>query len=73
MRARVVPRVGGRVVVVFLAASVRGVVERVDDDLRGLQVLTEEGEEMRFELSRATGSFVSGGQTGPRLYFGDAV
>jgi hypothetical protein len=71
MRQRVVPRVGDQVVVVFLAASVRGVVERVDEDLRGLEVLTEEGEELRFELSRATGSFVSGGQTGPRLYFGD--
>jgi hypothetical protein len=71
MRARGIPHVGDPVVVVFLAASVRGVVEEVDGDLRGLEVRTEEDETLRFELSRVSGSFRSGGQTGARLYFGE--
>jgi hypothetical protein len=46
-------------------------VEHVDADLRGVEVLTEDGETLRFELSRATGHFMSGGQSGPRLLLRD--
>jgi hypothetical protein len=67
--SRTVPRVDAAVTIVYLNGSTRGIVQQVDTDLRGLQVLTEEGEMLRFELSRVTGHFMSGGQAGPRLLF----
>ncbi len=69
MDPRALPRVGAPVVVFFLAARVRGEVVAVDPDLRGLEVLTEEGETMRFKLQRTTGRFQSVGADGARLYF----
>jgi hypothetical protein len=70
-RARGVPRVGAPVTVVFLAAKVRGTVHQVDPDLHGLDVVTDDGDTVRFELSRLTGRFMSEGQSGPRLFFED--
>ncbi len=69
MQPRALPRVGVSVVVFFLAARVRGEVVAVDGDLRGLEVLTNEGETIRFVLQRTTGKFQSEGQTGARLFF----
>ncbi len=69
MRARVIPRVGQTVMISFLAVKVHGIVERVDPDQLGLEVVTEEGEAIRFQLSRITGRFMSEAQTGARLYF----
>jgi hypothetical protein len=69
MHPRALPRVGASVVVFFLAARVRGEVVGVDADLRGLEVLTEDGEIIRFKLQRTTGRFQSERPTGSRLYF----
>jgi len=71
MHPRALPRVGARVVVFFLAARVKGEVVGVDPDLRALEVLTEEGETMRFTLQRTTGRFQSVGTDGARLYFAE--
>jgi hypothetical protein len=65
------PRVGDPVTVVFLAARVEGVVTGVEVDARRVLVMTEEGQALVFELSRATGTFLAGGQqSGARLLFG---
>jgi hypothetical protein len=69
MQPRALPRVGVSVVVFFLAGRVHGEVVAVDPDLRGLEVLTDEGEAIRFVLQRTTGKFQSEGQTGARLFF----
>ncbi len=67
------PHVGGSVRVNFLGTTVRGMVRRVDHAARALEVVTEEGETLRFALNRATATFmVEGSQTGPRLTFEDA-
>jgi hypothetical protein len=72
VRARAVPSVGESVVIIFLASRIGGIVERVDADLRGLEVVTDEGEVLRFALSRVTGRFLSDGQQwGARLFFED--
>jgi hypothetical protein len=55
--------------VVFLSARLPGEVVAVDPDLRGLEVLTEEGEKIRFKLQGATGRFQSEGSGGARLFF----
>ena len=69
-RARAVPRLGGSVTVVFLGRRVVGVVIGVEDGARRLLVRTEEDETIEFVLSRATGTFLAGGnQTGSRLLF----
>jgi len=58
------------VTVVFLGRRVAGVVIGVEQDARRLLVTTEEDETIEFALSRATGTFLAGGnQTGPRLLF----
>lgn len=69
MVPRALPRVGASVTVFFLAARVCGEVVVVDPDQRGLEVLTDEGEAIRFTLQRTTGMFQSDGQTGARLFF----
>ncbi len=69
MQSRALPRVGVAVVVFFLAARVRGEVVAVDSDLRGLEVLTDEGDTIRFVLQLTTGKFQSDGQCGARLFF----
>ncbi|HWC86043.1 MAG TPA: hypothetical protein VG388_05870 [Solirubrobacteraceae bacterium] len=61
---------GDPVTVVYLAARVEGVVTGVDTDARRLLVATEDGQALTFELSRATGTFLAGGQqAGARLLF----
>ena len=71
MRARVLPAVGQSVSVFFLAARAAGTIVAVDDDLRGLEVATADGELIRFVLQRTSGRFQSDGQLGARLYFDD--
>ncbi len=72
MRTRAMPHVGDAVTIVFLAASVFGIIERVEDERRRLHVLTEDGEAMTFTLKRATGRFVAAGdESGARLVFGN--
>jgi hypothetical protein len=43
MRARIVPHVGSPVTVIYLGATVPGIIEQVDDDGRRLVVVTQEG------------------------------
>jgi hypothetical protein len=72
MPLRAMPVVGGRVVVNFLGASVRGTVRSVSEEGRRLEVTTEDGETLAFALNRATATFTAEGhQTGARLTFGD--
>jgi hypothetical protein len=72
MRARAMPYVGRRVAVIYLGATVGGVVRRVEAEGRRLAVATEEGEELLFELDRGTAAFtLPGGQTNARLRFLD--
>jgi hypothetical protein len=71
-RPRAMPHVGDPVTVVFLAARVGGVVTAVDLDARRARVMvdTADGQALAFELSRATGTFLAGGQqSGARLLF----
>jgi hypothetical protein len=72
MRMRAMPRVGQRVLVVFLATRQAGVVGHVDADLHGLEVDLLDGERLRFVLNPGTGRFVVPGDTSVRLYFGEA-
>lgn len=72
MRARAMPEVGGSVAVLYLGATVAGVVTKVDRGGRGLLVVTEDGETLTFALSRATGRFVDDGHGGARLLFEEA-
>jgi hypothetical protein len=67
--SRIIPRLEAPVTIVYLDGRAEGVVQHVEADLRGLRVLTEEGETLHFELSRVTGHFMSGGQSGARLIF----
>jgi hypothetical protein len=72
MRKRAMPYVGRPVTVIHLGAMVDGVVDAVGADGRELQVLTEEGETLRFVLDPATAGFtLAGGQTQARLRFLD--
>jgi hypothetical protein len=64
------PEVGGSVLVDYLGMTVRGMVREVADDGRRLEVVTEDGAALTFELNRATAMFTAGGgQTAPRLRF----
>lgn len=72
VRARAMPYPGRPVVVIYLGAVVGGTVKSVGDGGRSLVVVTDEGEELRFQLDRATASFtLPGGQTSARLRFLD--
>lgn len=72
MALRAMPQLGGRVLVDYLGASVRGTVSAIAADGRQLEVVTEEGSSLTFRLNRATAKFTAdGGQTGPRLRFVD--
>lgn len=54
----------------YLATTVHGTVKEVADDGRRLEVETEDGATLTFELNRATARFTAGGgQTAPRLRF----
>jgi hypothetical protein len=64
------PCVGQSVTVAYLATRVGGVIERFDESRRQLVVVTDEGEAIRFDLSRATGRFYAEGDpTSARLSF----
>ncbi len=69
MRVRAQPIPGRRVEVVFLGHRCGGTVHAVAPDGRGLEVLTDDGELLRFGLRRATASFQ--GAEGARLLFAD--
>jgi hypothetical protein len=70
MSLRSMPYVGGRVWISFLGAAVGGTVRSVSADGRRLEVVTEDGETLRFALNRATATFTAEGeQTGARLTF----
>jgi hypothetical protein len=67
---RAMPQPGGPVLIDYLGTTVRGTVKEVADDGRRLEVVTEEGATLIFELNRATAIFTAGGgQTAPRLRF----
>ncbi len=69
MRARAIPIVGGRVTVAFLGTKAHGAITAVDPDQRGLTVVTDDGDQIRFELSAATGRFAAVGTSRARLFF----
>lgn len=70
MPLRSMPVIGGRVVVSYLGATVRGTVRSVSEDGRRLEVTTEDGHTLPFALNRATATFTAEGkQTGARLTF----
>lgn len=69
MKLRAMPLIGAPVTVAFLAVQMTGRVVAVDRDHRGLEVELADGERLRFELSRATGTFLSIGHAGARLLF----
>jgi hypothetical protein len=67
------PRVGTSVTILFLDARLGGVIERVLEDGRRIEVLAEDGEVLVFELNRATARFVAvGAHAGARLVFDSA-
>ncbi len=55
------PRVGLAVSIEYLATTVRGVVEAVDEEGRRVTVHTEEGHSVQFALNRATATFTADG------------
>jgi hypothetical protein len=64
------PEVGGSVLVDYLGTTVHGTVREVAEEGRRLEVVTEDGATLSFELNRATAMFTAGGgQTAPRLRF----
>ena len=64
------PELGGSVLIDYLGSTVHGTVRDVAEDGRRLEVVTEDGETLSFELNRATAMFTAGGgQTAPRLRF----
>lgn len=71
MPLRAMPHVGQRVTVCYLATTAEGEVAEVGDGGRSLFVVTDDGEAVRFRLSRATATFTAGGAAPwPRLVFG---
>ncbi len=64
------PEVGRPVLIEYLGTTVAGTVMRVAPDGRRLEVETEDGATLTFELNRATATFTAdGSQTGARLRF----
>jgi hypothetical protein len=64
------PEVGRAVLIEYLATTVPGTVKEVAEDGRRVEVVTEDGATLTFELNRATAMFTAGGgQTAPRLRF----
>jgi hypothetical protein len=64
------PEVGGSVLIDYLGTTLHGTVKAVAEEGRRLEVVTEEGATLIFELNRATATFTAGGgQTAPRLRF----
>ena len=65
------PRVGTRVTIRFLDARISGSIERVSEDHHHVDVLTDDGEIVTFELNRATARWIAvGAHAGARLLFG---
>jgi hypothetical protein len=70
MPLRAMPRVGAMVSIEYLGATVRGVVDSVEEEGRRVAVETEDGRTVHFTLNRATATFTADGtQTGARLRF----
>jgi hypothetical protein len=69
LRPRDVPRLGASVVAAYLAVHVPGRIVQVDADLRGVEVELNDGERLRFALSRATGTFIAQDSSRARLLF----
>lgn len=67
--SRPLPRVGARARIAHFGGSLEPArVIAVADEGRVLEVLSERGERLRFELNRATARFVAAGSAhGPRL------
>ncbi len=66
--SRPLPRVGARARIVHFGGSVEPArVIAVHDDGRVLEVSSEHGETLRFELNRASARFLAAGAGGPRL------
>jgi hypothetical protein len=64
------PEAGRPVLIEYLGSTVRGTVKEVAAEGRRLEVVTEDGAALTFELNRATAMFTAGGgQTAPRLRF----
>lgn len=64
------PELGASVLIDYLGSTVHGTVKDVADDGRRVEVVTEDGATICFELNRATAMFTAGGgQTAPRLRF----
>jgi hypothetical protein len=64
------PEAGRPVLIEYLGSTVRGTVKEVAAEGRRLEVVTEDGATLTFELNRATAMFTAGGgQTAPRLRF----
>jgi hypothetical protein len=70
MSVRALPRIGDEVTVAYLSVRVDGVVADLDENLRSLEVLTDEGDRLTFALNPATGRYLGDGrQSGARLLF----
>jgi hypothetical protein len=64
------PEAGRPVLIEYLGSTIRGTVKEVAAEGRRLEVVTEDGATLTFELNRATAMFTAGGgQTAPRLRF----
>jgi hypothetical protein len=64
------PEAGRPVLIEYLGSTIRGTVKEVAAEGRRLEVVTEDGATLTFELNRATAVFTAGGgQTAPRLRF----
>jgi hypothetical protein len=64
------PEAGRPVLIEYLGSTLRGTVKEVAEEGRRLEVVTEDGATLTFELNRATAMFTAGGgQTAPRLRF----
>jgi hypothetical protein len=67
---RAMPEAGRAVLIEYLGSTVHGTVKEVAEEGRRLEVVTEDGATLIFELNRATAMFTAGGgQTAPRLRF----
>ena len=64
------PEIGRSVLIDYLGVTLAGTVVRVLQDGRRIEVETEDGATLTFELNRATATFTAdGSQTGARLRF----
>ncbi|MGO9819949.1 MAG: hypothetical protein ACLPTJ_04765 [Solirubrobacteraceae bacterium] len=70
MPLRAMPEIGRPVLIDYLGVTLAGTVVRVLQDGRRIEVETEDGATLTFELNRATATFTAdGSQTGARLRF----